>query len=140
MGKKKKKKEIEDILSLTEVTARLRGFLIDSQIEHAHDLAIILGCSPLSEELQEKEEDESDKRIARIAHLVPLLFAQAHALAESSIEYQKTTMDKEDVLSSESWRESRKILEQVAMSALLGSVSQLVDMKLLKLPKEKKKK
>jgi len=129
-----------DPVSLSEVTARLRGFLIDSQIQNAHDLAVILGCSPLSDELKEMEEDESDKRVDRISHLVPLLFAQAHALAESSIEYQKSNLTKEiEDLPNETWWESRKVLEQVAMSALLGSVSQLVDMGLLKLPKRKKK-
>jgi hypothetical protein len=143
MSKKKKKKnknKVVDPVSLAEVTARLRGFLIDSQIQNAHELAVILGCSPLSEELREMEEDESDKRVERIAHLVPLLFAQSHALAESSIEYQKSNMSKDaPELPSETWWESRKILEQVAMSALLGSVSQLVDMGFLKLPKGKKK-
>jgi hypothetical protein len=94
----------------------------------------------LNDELKEMEEDESDKRVDRISHLVPLLFAQAHSLAESSIEYQKSNINKDiDGLTSETWWESRKILEQVAMSALLGSVSQLVDMGLLKLPKGKKK-
>jgi hypothetical protein len=140
MSKKKKKKDITDPVSLSEVTARLRGFLIDSQIQNAHELSVILGCSPLSDELKEMEENESDKRVERISHLVPLLFAQAHALAESSIEYQKTHLDKSvPELPNETWWESRKILEQVAMSALLGSVSQLVDMGFLKLPKGKKK-
>jgi hypothetical protein len=140
MSKKKKKKKITDPVSLSEVTTRLRGFLIDSQIQNAHELAVILGCSPLSDEVKEMEEDESDKRVDRISHLVPLLFAQAHALAESSIEYQKSNLTKEiENLPNETWWESRKVLEQVAMSALLGSVSQLVDMGLLKLPKEKKK-
>jgi len=138
--KKKKKNKITDPVSLSEVTTRLRGFLIDSQIQNAHELAVILGCSPLSDELKEMEEDESDKRVDRISHLVPLLFAQAHALAESSIEYQKSNLTKEiEDLPNETWWESRKVLEQVAMSALLGSVSQLVDMGLLKLPKGKKK-
>jgi len=140
VSKKKKKNKMTDPVSLSEVTARLRGFLIDSQIQNAHDLAVILGCSPLSDELKEMEEDDSDKRVDRISHLVPLLFAQAHALSESSIEYHKSNITKEiEDLPNETWWESRKVLEQVAMSALLGSVSQLVDMGLLKLPKRKKK-
>jgi hypothetical protein len=138
--KKKKNKKITDPVSLSEVSSRLRAFLIDSQIQNAHELARILGCSPLSDELKEMEDDESDKRVDRISHLVPLLYAQAHALAESSVEYQKANITKDiGDLPSETWWESRKILEQIAMSALLGSVSQLVDMGLLKLPKRKKK-
>ena len=140
MAKKKKKKQITDPVSLSEVSTRLRGFLIDSQIQNAHELALILGCSPLSDEVREMEDDESDKRVERISHLVPLLFAQAHALAESSVEYQKANISKDiSELPSETWWESRKILEQIAMSALLGSVSQLVDMGFLKLPKKKDK-
>lgn len=142
MGKKKKKKNkaFTDAASLADVTTRLRGFIMDSQIQNGHELSIILGCSPISDELQGMEEDESDKRIDRIAHLVPLLYAQAHALAEGSIEYQKThTPEILKDLPNEMWWESRKLLEQLAMSALLGSISQLVDMKLLKIPKKGKK-
>ena len=143
MSKKKKKnkhKPINDPVSLSEVTSRLRGFLIDSQIQNAHELSMILGCYPLRDEVREMEEDESDKRVDRISHLVPLLFAQAHALAESSIEYQKSNLPADaPEIPNDTWWESRKLLEQVAMSALLGSVSQLVDMGFLKLPKGKKK-
>jgi hypothetical protein len=136
---KKKKKKIQKTISLTEVSTRLRGFLIDSQVSNAHELAVLLGCSPLSDELKEMEDEESDKRLDRISHLIPLLFAQAHSLAEGTIEYQKLNNLKElDSFSDDEQKEYRKALEQVAMSALIGSVSQLVDMGLLKLPKGKK--
>ena len=138
MGKKKKKQK--QTWTINDITAKLREFILDSQIQNAHELSVILGCGKISDELAEKEEEESDKRVERISHLIPLLFAHAHALAEGSIEFQKGNLPPELAsLSDEMWIESRKLMEQIAMSALVGSISQLVDLGLLKLPKEKKK-
>jgi hypothetical protein len=136
MGKKKKAKKV---WTINDVSAKLREFILDSQIQNAHELSVILGCGKISDELAEKEEEESEKRVERISHLIPLLFAHAHALAEGSIEYQKSNLPEElKSLSDDMWIESRKLMEQIAMSALVGSVSQLVDLGLVKLPKDKK--
>lgn len=136
----KKKQNQSMALTMAEVTNRVRGFILDSQIQNAHELAVLLGCSVISDELQEREEEESEIRVDRISHLVPLLYAQAHVLSEGAIEYQKSNLPsglKE--VPNEVWVESRKMMEQVSLSALMGSVSQLVDMGLLQLPKRKKK-
>lgn len=133
-GKKK------DELTLADITNRLRGFILDSQIQNAHELSVILGCSPLSDELQEKEEEESDNRVDRIGSLIPLLYAHAHVLAEGAVEFQRANI-KSDALKNlpdEMWWESRKMMEQMALSVLLGSVSQLVDMGLITVPKKRK--
>jgi hypothetical protein len=136
MRKRKKKEE----LTLADVANRLRGFILDSQIQHAHELSVILGCTPLSEELQEKEEEESDNRIEKISTLIPLLYAHAHVLAEGAVEYQRSNVTNETLknLPDEMWWESRKMMEQMALSVLLGSVSQLVDMGLLDVSKRRK--
>ena len=135
-----RKKKKEAMPSIAEVTARLRGFIMDSQIQNGHELAVILGCSATSEELQLHEENESDKRLDKIAHLVPLLYAYSHTLAEGSVEYQRAnTSDELAKLPDEIWWESRKMMEQLAMSVLMGAVSQLVDMKLIRLAKGHKK-
>jgi hypothetical protein len=137
MGKKKKKSKV---WTINDVSAKLREFILDSQVQNAHELSVILGCGKISDELAEREEEESDKRVERISHLIPLLYAHAHALAEGSIEYQKSNLPPElQSLSDEMWIESRKLMEQIAISALVGSVSQLVDLGLLKLPKNRKK-
>lgn len=134
-GKKKAKK----LASIAEVSARLRGFVLDSQIQDGHELSVILGCSAMSDELQQREEEESDKRVAKIEHLVPLLYAYAHSLAEGAIELQKQSVPEElKGLPEEIWWESRKMMEQVSLSALLGSISQLVDMGLVAIPKRKR--
>lgn len=125
--------------TLAELTARLRGFIMDSQIQNGHELSVILGCSAMSEELQVHEEQESDKRLEKISHLVPLLYAYSHTLAEASVEYQRSSLPEElKDLPDEVWWESRKMMEQVSLSVLMGAVSQLIDMKLLNVPKDKK--
>jgi hypothetical protein len=136
MGKKKKKQKT---WTINDISAKLREFIFDSQVQNAQELSVILGCGKLSDELIEKEEEESEKRVDRISHLIPLLFAHAHALAEGSVEYQRANVPPElKDLSEDTWIESRKLMEQVAMSALVGSVSQLVDLGLVKIPKDKK--
>jgi hypothetical protein len=135
----KRKKELAPSVSLADLANRVRGLILDSQIQHAHELSEILGCAVLSDEVQEREEEESDKRIAKISYLVPLLFAQVHLLAEGAIEYQKENVPEEiEGIPEEIWRESRKMMEQVSLSALMGSVSQLVDMGLLEIPRKYK--
>ena len=133
--KRKPKKDI----TLADVTNRIRGLILDSQIQNAHELSLILGCAALSEEVQEREEEESDKRIAKISYLIPLLFAQAHLLAEGATEFQKENLPEGiENVPDEIWIESRKMMEQVSLSALMGSVSQLIDMGLLEIPRKYK--
>ena len=132
----KKKNKLPKI-SLTEINSRLRSFIIDSQIQDGHELSVILGCSALSEELQVHEEQESDKRLDRIEHLVPLLYAFAHTLSEGATEFQRSNISDElKNLPDEVWWESRKVMEQLSLSVLMGAVSQLVDMGLIEIPKK----
>jgi hypothetical protein len=131
-----KKKRITPDISLAEINARLRAFIIDSQIQNGHELAVILGCSAQSEELQMHEEQESDKRLDRIEHLVPLLYAFAHTLSEGATEFQRSNISEElKNLPDEIWWESRKVMEQLSLSVLMGAISQLVDMGLVDLRK-----
>lgn len=130
------KKRITPDISLSEINARLRAFIMDSQIQDGHELAVILGCSILSEELQIHEEQESDKRLDRIEHLTPLLYAFAHTLAEGATDFQRANISDElKNLPDEIWWESRKVMEQMSLSVLMGAISQLVDMGLIDLPK-----
>lgn len=123
--------------TINEITSRLRGFLLDSQIDHAHELAVLLGATPISEEVQGKEEQESDNRVDRIAYLAPLLYAYSHTMAEGAIEYQKQS-EPGKAIPDELWMHSRRMMEHVALSAMMGSISQLVDMGLLNTRKARK--
>jgi hypothetical protein len=123
-------------ITIAEVSSRLRGFILDSQIQDAHELALILGCSPISDEVAVREEEESERRVAEISMLTPLLYAFAHSLAEASVEYQRSNLSGADKVPDEIWMTSRRLIEQVSISVLLGSVAQLVDMGLLNVPKK----
>jgi hypothetical protein len=124
------------VITLADVSSRLRGFILDSQINDAHELAVVLGCSPISDEVALREEDESERRVAEISLLTPLLYAFAHSLAEASVEHQKSSLSDSEKVPDEIWLTSRRLIEQVAISVLIGSISQLVDMKLLEVPKK----
>jgi hypothetical protein len=126
-------------ISLAEINSRIRGFLLDSQIQDAADLAVIIGCTAISEEVEDKEYEESDKRVSRVSSLIPLMYAYSHTLAEAATEYQKKNLDSEVKIPDEVWAFSRKLTEQIAMSTVLGAVSQLVDMGALTLASDKKK-
>lgn len=136
-----KKKKTPKLKTMNDISARMREFILDSQIQNAHELSVILGCPHISEEVMEREEEESDKRVDKISHLVPLLYAQAHALAEGTIEYQRSNLsDEMKGLPDELWWESKKTMEQLALAVLVGSVSQLVELGLIEIPKKRKKK
>lgn len=130
-------------LTFAEINSRVRGFILDSQINNAHEIALILGASASSFEVMEKEEEESEKRVERISYLTPLIFAYSHALSEGAVEFQKTNlkneMEEPPTIPDEVWLESRKLMEQVAISAMLGGISQLIDMGLLEVPKVKRR-
>jgi hypothetical protein len=135
MFKKKKKPK----LTLADMSSRIRGFILDSQINDAHELSVILGCSVLSDEVQHKEEKESDKRVEKIAYLIPLLYSHSHLIAEGAVEFQRqNTVEELKGLPDEIWLESKNMMEQISISALMGSISQLIDMGLLEIPKEHK--
>jgi hypothetical protein len=122
--------------TLLDVIERVRGFVLDSQIQNGHELSYLLGCSQLSDEVAEKVEQESDKRTERIEYLLPLIYTHSHFLAEASTAYQKQVIDDEAVLPDEVWQHSQRLIEQISMSTLLGSISQLVDMGLLEIPRK----
>jgi len=133
MFKRKKRPK----LTLADMSSRIRGFILDSQINDAHELSVLLGCSVISDEVQHKEEKESDKRVDKIAYLIPLLYSHSHLIAEGSVEFQRLNIEEElKGIPEEIWLESKKTMEQIAISSLIGSISQLIDMGLLEIPKE----
>jgi len=135
----KKKKNQPEAFTLAEVSSRLRGFILDSQVQNAHELSVILGCSAISDEVAEREEEESDKRVEKILHLMPLLYAHAHSLADGTVEYQRMKSEgKLKDIPEELWHESRTMMTNLAVSVLVGSISQLNDMGFIEIPRRKK--
>jgi hypothetical protein len=126
-------------LSITEITSRIRGFVLDAQVPNPHEISVILGCTNISEELQEREEEESEKRLERIAYTVPLLYAFSRLMAEGTVESQKTsTTENLTDVPPEIWREGRRLMESSSFSTLIGAIAQLVDMGLLEIPRKYK--
>jgi len=94
----------------------------------------------LSEELVDKEEEESDARVSEVDHLIPIMYAYAHAMAEGLVSHQREhlTDEEQEGIPSQAWHATQKVFTQVAMNSLLGTVSQLVDMGMLTVPRRKK--
>jgi len=136
MFRKKKSNKMD--ISVAEMSNRVRGFLLDSQFPEAYELSVLMGCSVVSDEVAAHEEEDSEDRVERVASLIPLLYAYSHTISEGAVEYQRKNLDENfKGFPDDLWIAARRILEQVTMSVLLGSISQLVDMGFLKLPKEK---
>ena len=126
-------------LTMADISERVRGVVLDSQMPMAHEISVILGCSNISDELMEKEEDQSDVRVEKLSYLVPLMYAFSRLLAEGAVEVQKTSGGEElKAIPEDVWREGRKMMEQSSFAALLGTISQLVDMGLLEIPRKYK--
>ena len=134
----KKKKEIKENPELTldelttEVMSRIRGLYLDAQFKEAFELSVLSGTTRVSDEVAEMEEAESDRRTKRIEHLTPLILAQTFAIAKSSMELQKKNMSGDvDQVPEEVWLQMVTHNHQMMLGAVLGSISQMVDLRLL---------
>ena len=139
---RKRKPKYKNINNLNKIKAHLREFIFDSQIPDAEQLSIALGCPTISDELLEKEETESDRRVETISFLIPLLYGYAALFTETFI----STMvpSENDFKDVEKHLEFQKVLTEVqktfeesAVHLLMGSISQLVDLELLSIAKDK---
>lgn len=132
-------KNAKRVFDLSDISNRLRAFVLDTQLPDAHEIAVILGCSVISDEVAEREEEESDKRLERIAHMIPLIYAHAHTISEGTIALQRQTLEDADKVPDEIWEATRQMVEKVSLATTLATVSQIVDMGFVKLPKKRKK-
>lgn len=83
------------------------------------------------------EEEASEERVDRINYLSPFIVFFAKTLAEGLVESQKReTLDTE--ISAEVWSNTKRLIEHTAVSALLGSIPQLIDLGLIEIPKRKR--
>jgi hypothetical protein len=124
-------------MSLPELSSRIRSFIYDSQLPEAEEVIAYLGMPDISEEVLDKEYEASEERVAEISHLIPLLYAFAHTMAEGITEYQKAELDEEELLPSSAWVMTRKVFTQVSVSTLVGALSQLVDLGIIEVKTRK---
>lgn len=130
-GKDKKPFDLQD------ASNRLRGFFLDTQLPDANDIAVLMGCPAISDEVLEREEEESDKRLARIGRLVPLVYAHATSAAQGTVAHQRQTVEHADSIPDEVWNANRKMMEKMALAVTIATISQLVDMEIITLPKKR---
>lgn len=139
---KSKKPKYKKITSVKQIKAHLREFILDSQVPDGDEISVALGCSPVSEEVLEKEHEESDIRVEKISYLIPLLYGYAALFSEAfvaSLIPPRSEMTPESAKMHDIIAEQTKTVLKEPMAALLvGAVSQMVDLGLLELPKGKK--
>jgi hypothetical protein len=133
---KRKKKRVE--LTPADIISRIREFLMDSQAPSAYHMSVLMGCSPMSDEVADHEEEASEERVQKIDHLIPILHAFAQTMSEATVKHQKAhTSDGsgdeelEELLGHlppEIWEAAESVLTQISMTTVIGVISQLVDM------------
>ena len=130
---RKKKTPTLDLDALTtEVMFRMRGLLLDAQLEDAFSLSVLSGTSMVSDEVAEREQIESDIRYKKISHLYPLIFAHTYHIAKSISELQKVRLGSwAEEMDPEEWEHVVSTTQQIALASVVGSLSQLVDLKLI---------
>jgi hypothetical protein len=130
----KKKKDYELTLDelTTEVMTRIRGLYLDAQFKDAFALSVLSGTSMVSDEVAEMEQAASDRRLRRVEHLTPLIVAQTFAIAKSNMELEKTNISGDiNQVPDEVWTRMVTHNHQMMLGAVLGSISQMVDLQLL---------
>jgi hypothetical protein len=132
--RKKKKIEVDEDALMAEIMYRIRGMFLDSQLEDAQALSVLVGASYVSPEVAEKEQRDSDARVQRIAHLLPLIAAQTYQIAEATTELFKTRMGEEGETAPEGyWEFYHDRSHAMTLAAVMGSIAQMVDLGLLSL-------
>ena len=144
MFKKKNKPKFTKLTSVKDVKAKVREFILDSQIPNPHEIAEVLGCVPISDDVAEREEEESDKRVEQVAFLIPLLYGYSTLFAESFIKDAHVTASEEFTpemakMVAGITRATQHVLEDAMAHFLTGAVSQLVDLELLVVNTKEKK-
>ena len=84
-----------------------------------------------SEEVFDKESDESEKRIEKIEHLVPLAFAYATTLADALIKHEIAHNADKGKNPAHALL-TRQMILTAAFPAIVATISQMVDLGLLK--------
>jgi hypothetical protein len=137
---KKKKPKYQQITNVQQIKAHLREFILDSQIENGAEIAEDFGCPIISDELLEKEEEESHRRVDEISFLIPLLYGYSTLFADafvSNMNIPHSDDPRMHKLIHELTDSTKQTFEAAMSHLLIGSVSQMVDLGLLKLPKRK---
>jgi hypothetical protein len=146
MFKKYKKPKYATITSPQQIKAYIREFMFDTQIPDAYEASEVLGCPPISHDVQDKYEQESELRVGRISNLIPLLYGYAAMFATATADSAPhSTVENDDRLEPMAAKllealdqTTKKMLEDYMSHLLIGAVSQLVDLEFVTLNGKKK--
>ncbi len=141
--KKKKKPKYASITSPQQIKAHIREFMFDTGIPDAYEASEVLGCPPISVDVQQKYEDESELRVERISALIPLLYGYAAMFAQATADSAPHAISEVDDKMAAKLLQvldqtTKKMLEDSMSHLLIGAVSQLVDLEFITLNGKKK--
>ena len=117
------------------VKTKIREFLYDTQVEDAEHMSELMGCTPISDDVQDREITESETRVEQISHLIPLSYTFCLIFSEAVTKHEaahKDEIDKEQMLLISA---TAKLIMGTALPVVIATLSQLVDLGLLKVTK-----
>lgn len=110
-------------------SSMMHRFLLDSQITDAQSLSLLLGLAPLED--PDEEQALSNERLMKAAVVIPIVRTFSEALAYAVVEYFRTHSEHVNDLTDEQAAVLRMMLDTVATSSALGTVTQLEDIGLI---------
>jgi hypothetical protein len=135
----RKKSKLSRVTSIKQIKSKIREFILDSELPNAWDVTELMGCSAVSDEVALREEDESEKRRERIDYLLPLLYSYSAIYSEALNAVTVSAGNTKAKASPTAELHARKMMEEMMSHLLIGSVSQMIDLGLLEVPKRRKK-
>jgi hypothetical protein len=120
-----------------EMMAKVRGLILDSQLKEGFELSVLAGTTPLSDEVAKMEQEKSDQRVEKIKHLMPLLHMFAITICGSAVNLQKQHIENAEEVPSEMWQVMMENVIQISLAVSIASLSQLVDIGVLEIPRRK---
>lgn len=122
-------------LTITTISPQvlIRKIIYDSGCTDPEAVAVVLGLSPISDEVADMEEQASAERISRIAVLLPIIEAHASIAAQvAAASYATESLDIEDGdLPDETLAALVTLFKFVSFSASMTCLAALVDMNIL---------
>jgi hypothetical protein len=131
-------------VSLHGIVSRIKGFILDSQVENYEHIIEMLSGNPMSEDVAQREFEESNIRTERVKHLAPLLYLFANSMAEGLVEHQRAHLEEaedeevEEELTEKMWNATERVFAEIAFTTTVGAVSQLLDMGLISTSKKRR--
>lgn len=127
----RRKKKSAPVLLPMKVTGDelLHRFLLDTQIEDSQQLSLLLGLSPLED--PDEQIALSNERVVRASLLIPLIRLFSVAYSASLVEFFRVHNDAYRELTDEEAGVLTSLLDHVATSTVIATVTQLEDMGLI---------